>query len=164
MVSPHGIKGEVSADPLRGLPFLLREGMTVSLTPPALDRDRFCRVLSADPSSGLVRFEGIGTLDDAEGIAGCLVLAREDDIEVGPLVAAADDLIGRHVVDARYGDLGVISEIMETPANDVWVCDGSSYGEVLVPVIEPVLDAIPADGDIRVHVMDGIVDAPAPEA
>ena len=44
------------------------------------------------------------------------------------------------------------------------MCDGGAYGEVLVPVIEPVLDAIPEAGAISVHVMDGIVDAPAPEA
>lgn len=164
VVAPHGIKGEVTAEPLRGLPFLLHEGMTVALTPPALNRDRFCRVISTDAASGLTAFSGIDSLDAAEGIAGCYVLARADEVDVGPLVVAADDLIGRSVIDARYGELGRIVEIMETPANDVWVCDGGAYGEVLVPVIEPVLDAIPEAGAISVHVMDGIVDAPAPEA
>lgn len=164
VVAPHGIKGEVSAQPLRGLPFLLHEGMTVALTPPALDRDRFCRVVSADAMSGLVRFSGVDTLDDAEKVAGCLVLACEDELELGPLDAAAEDLIGRRVVDERYGDLGTITEIMETPANDVWVCESLVYGEALIPVIEPVLDSIPDAGDIKVHIMDGLIDLDAPDS
>ena len=113
MVSPHGIKGEVSVEALRGLPFLLHENMTVALTPPALKRDRFCTIEKADEVSGLAKFSGIDDLDAAEGIAGCYVLAREDDLNLGLLDRAFDDLVGRPVVDERYGELGTLSEVME---------------------------------------------------
>lgn len=36
VVKPHGRKGEVLAQPLRGLPSVLEPGMRVALTPPAL--------------------------------------------------------------------------------------------------------------------------------
>lgn len=158
VVSPHGIKGEVSVEALRGLPFLLHAGMTVALTPPALNRDRFCTIERADGMSGLAKFSGIDTLDDAEGISGCYVLAREADLDLSPLDVAYVDLVDRAVVDERYGALGTIVEVMETPANDVWVIDGP-YGEVLVPVIDSVVRELPDTGDITVRVMDGLIDA-----
>ena len=146
--------------PLRGLPLLLRPGLAVALTPPALDRDRFCTVVAvADDPSGAarVRFSGIDGLGAAEAVSGCFVLASASDIELAPLVAADDDLLGREVVDARHGFLGRIVEVMETPAHDVWVVDGGAYGEVLVPVVEAALDAIPDEGPIPTHVMEGLV-------
>ena len=126
--------------------------MRVALTPPALKRDRFCTVVSVtDTGDGdLVSFEGIDDLTAAEGIAGCYVLDSLD--------AAYADLMGREVVDERFGSLGTIVEIMSTPANDVWVVEGDRYGEVLIPVIEQVVLDLPDTGAISVHVMDGLID------
>ncbi|MFQ7391996.1 MAG: ribosome maturation factor RimM [Collinsella aerofaciens] len=99
MVKPHGRKGEVLAQPLRGLPSVLEPGMRVALTPPALKRDRFCTVVSVtDTGDGdLVSFEGIDDLTAAEGITGCYVLANRDDFELDSLDAAYTDLMGREV-------------------------------------------------------------------
>lgn len=162
MVSPHGTKGEVSVAPLRGLPFLLRDGMTVALTPPSLSRDRFCTVERVNDQASLVAFSGIDNLDRAESIAGCYVLAREDELELGVLELPFDDLIGREVHDERYGALGKIVEVLETPANNVWVIEGDSYGEVLIPAIEQVVLDLPDEGGIRVRIMDGLIDCAAP--
>lgn len=133
--------------------------MRVALTPPALDRDRFCVVESVtDTGDGdLVKFEGIDDLTAAEKISGCLVLASADDFELDPLTQAYDDLIDRAVEDERFGALGRIVEVMTTPANDVWVIDGGRYGEVLVPVIEQVVLDLPDTGTIRVRIMDGLI-------
>ena len=126
--------------------------MRVALTPPALKRDRFCTVVSVtDTGDGdLVSFEGIDDLTAAEGITGCYVLANRDE--------AYTDLMGREVIDERFGSLGTIVEIMSTPANDVWVVEGDRYGEVLIPVIEQVVLDLPDTGTISVHVMDGLID------
>ena len=162
VVKPHGSKGEVIVLPLDGLPFLLYEGLRVALTPPALERDRFCTVetLREGPSGDIVRFSGIDGLDAASKVAGCYVLAAEDDLDLGPLDAAYDDLLGREVVDERYGPLGTIEDILENPVHDVW-CVRGPYGEVLVPVVEAALDGIPEDGPIFTHVMDGLVELSA---
>lgn len=76
----------------------------------------------------------------------------------GRLDSAVGDLLGRSVVDERFDDLGSIVEVMETPANDVWVLDGSSHGEVLMPVIDEVIVELPEEGAITVHIMDGLLD------
>lgn len=160
VVRPHGTKGEVLVAPLRGLPLLLTESMQVHLTPPALKRERTSTVesLSVTPEGARVRFSCAHNLDDAEGLTGCYVLASCDDFELGRLDSAVGDLLGRSVVDERFGDLGSIVEVMETPANDVWVLDGSSHGEVLMPVIDEVIVELPEEGAITVHIMDGLLD------
>ena len=61
------------------------------------------------------------------------------------------------MIDRHRGSLGRIVEVMETPANDVWVIDGGPYGEVLIPVVPHVVSAIPQDGPILVQIMDGLI-------
>ena len=160
MVKPHGSKGEVIAVPLHGLPFILEEGMRVALTPPVLDRSRFCTVLELreGPTGDIVRFSGIDGLDMAERVSGCYVLASCDDFDLDPLDAADDDIIGREVVDERYGSLGTVVEVMSNPVHDVWTVRGGAYGEVLIPVVPAALDEIPGTGPIPTHIMDGLIE------
>ena len=145
--------------PLRGLPLLIEPGMEVALTPPALNRDRFVTVdaVSDDGDTARVLFSCSSSIDDAESLQGCYVLAHDEDIELDELTAAYADLIDREIIDHRHGLLGRIVEVMETPANDVWVIDGGPYGEVLIPVVPHVVPAIPQDGSILVHIMDGLI-------
>ncbi len=156
----HGKEGEVAVRPVRGLPLLLEPGMRAALTPPALDRDRFCTVEAVEGrgDDALVRFSGIDTIGAAEALAGCYVLVERASVELDPLSAPYTELIGRAVCDERFGELGRISEIMETPANDVWVVEGERYGEVLIPVVPSVVPGIPETGPIAVRVMDGLID------
>ncbi len=161
VVKTHGSKGEVVVASLPGLPFVVEEGMRVALTPPALDRDRFVSVESVAPTldGGRVSFSCSHDLHGAEKLVGCYVLARTEDIDLDPLDVAFDDLLGREVFDDRYGSLGSIVEVMQTPANDVWVVDGSCHGEVLIPVIDHVVTEVPDDGPISVRIMDGLIDS-----
>ena len=66
MVKPHGKAGEVVVQPVRGLPLVLSEGLSVALTPPALKRDRWCLVehLSTSGDGALVSFSGIDSMSD----------------------------------------------------------------------------------------------------
>ena len=158
VVRPHGRQGEVIVQAVRGLPFCIEPGLTVALTPPALERDRFCTVESVadDPQGGRVKFSGIDSIDAAETIRDCYVLALRDDIELGALDAPWAELIGRELIDERYGNLGAIVAVLETPANDVWQVEGP-YGEVLIPVIEQVVSEIPPLGAVHVRIMDGLI-------
>ena len=154
------MKGEVVVVALRGLPFLLEEGMRVALTPPALGRERVSTVeraqADADGATGLVRFSCAANLDEASGLAGCYVLARADDLDLDPLTAAVDDLLGREVEDPRAGVLGRITEVICGPANDAWTIEGP-YGEIVIPVIPDVVPELPDEGPVTVRVPGGIL-------
>lgn len=156
----RGLEGEVTVQIAGDLPFCLYEGLEVHVVPPTLYGPRDIRIASVDElASGqlVLSFEGVDSIDAAEQIAGRWLLAAVDDLDLD------DDpnwFIGCAVTDERYGDLGQVTELIETPANDVIVVDGP-YGEVLVPVIDEVIVEVPQqDGNpIVTHVMDGLIDA-----
>ncbi len=145
---------------LRGLPFLITEGMRVALTPPALNRERMSTVERATPggdgATGLVRFSCAHNLDEASDLTGCYVLAEASDLDLEPLTAAVDDLIDRPVADDRLGDIGCITEVICGPANDAWVVEGR-FGEAILPVIPDVVLDLPDEGAIPVHLPGGIL-------
>lgn len=158
-----GSKGEVVCVPVRGLPDLLRPGLRVCLTPPALKRERWSTV-------GRVIPEGAGTrcalscasgIDEAEGLVGCYLLARRADLDLDGLAAPADELIGRAVEDARLGALGRIEEVMTGPANDVWVVRGPR-GEVLIPAVPQIVTDVPEEGPVSCSVPRGLVEGDDP--
>lgn len=157
----HGKRGEVVAVPLDGLPFCLKPGMRVCLTPPDLDRDRFTTVRSVnDAGIVLVGFEGVRDLNAAERLVGKLVLARREDVP--EFVEEHDllDCVGCTMVDVNLGPLGTITELMQLPANDVWCVESPRYGELLVPVLEHVVVDLPENGEgvVTVDLPRGIVE------
>ncbi len=64
------------------------------------------------------------------------------------------------VIDERYGDLGILQDIIKTPANDVWVLNGD-FGEVLIPVIDDCADSFIPDDNyvVHTHIIDGLIDS-----
>ena len=164
IVRTHGKKGEVVVAPLDGLPFVLEPGMRVCLTPPDLQGERFRTVetLNDRGPADLIGFSGVSSLTDAEGLVGKLVLARREDVPDAVREQAVLSCVGRTLVDARHGELGVVREVMQLPANDVWRVEGP-FGELLVPVIDEVVDegAIPPEGPIEVRLLAGILPAEA---
>lgn len=156
----RGLEGKVTATAAGDLPFALYEGLRVHVVPPSLYGPRELVVERVDESSDsvfIVQFENVDSIDDAEQIAGRYLLARLEDVDAYDFEEFEE--VGRFVVDERYGELGEIVEMIITPANDVWVVNGS-HGEVLIPVIEDVVIAIPEEVDkpIRTRVMDGLVE------
>ncbi len=153
----HGKGGEVVATPVAGLPPLLYAGMHVACVPPVLKRDRFHRIhhVTNAGSGQLISLSDVTSISDAQALVGHCLLALVEELpdDLGPTL---DELLGRHVADRRYGELGHISEIMVGPANDVWVVRQGNK-EVLIPAIDEFIDALPAQGVIHVHLPDGLV-------
>ena len=155
----HGRKGEVLATAREGLPFLLAEGMEVTVVPPALKGPRsvVVRRVAGTGLTRLVSFSGIDDLDSAHGLVGRTILAPENALPEDVQRYDAYGLIGRVVVDERWGLLGHIDEVLRGPTQDVWVVRGS-YGEVLVPAVDAFVSHVPEQGDIVVDLPEGLVD------
>jgi 16S rRNA processing protein RimM len=159
VVKTHGLKGEVSVAAAPGLPLASLTGVEVWIVPPPLSA-RWGRIESVrpGPKGPLVKLSGFDDLDAARAICGCELLAQEADLPQGWDVAPEeDDLIGCAVEDEQRGALGIITEVIFTGANDVWVVQGP-LGEILIPVIDDVvLGASEDDGVIVVRLLDGLV-------
>uniref|UniRef100_UPI004057B090 ribosome maturation factor RimM n=1 Tax=Acetatifactor sp. TaxID=1872090 RepID=UPI004057B090 len=69
------------------------------------------------------------------------------------------DLIGLHVVSDQGEDLGEISDVLTTGANDVYVISKPQEPELLLPAIkECVLEVDMEQRSMKVHVLPGLRD------
>ena len=149
----HGKRGEVVAVPVHGLPAVLAEGLDVCVVPPRLKGDRWFTVESCfddDREGSLIALSGVDDIGSAKELVGRYLLAREADLPEDLDLHDVDRLIGREVEDASVGLRGQIREVMRGVANDVWVIDADGE-EVLLPVVEHVVAAVPEDGPIPVN-------------
>ena len=91
----------------------------------------------------IVKFKGLDTINEVERFRRCpLLVPREDAV---PLEE-----------DGKA--FGTLKDVMETGANDVYVIDSISHGEVLVPAIKECIRKVDvAEGKMTVHLMDGLV-------
>lgn len=166
LIATQGLKGRFVARSVRGLPFLLHEGMRVSFVPPTLDGPRHVRVKSVQHTGQgdyLVEFKGVKGRDDAELVVGshCLVSCDElPDGFDGMGAAATDRLVGYEVFDAIAGHIGTVVDITPMPTQDLLVIKrAEGEGEALVPFVDEFLvECDDAARELHLDLPSGLLD------
>jgi 16S rRNA processing protein RimM len=152
-----GVKGEVKVTLATDFPERFQGLETVYLGPEA----RPVRLLSSRPHQGnvLARLEGYNDRDSAQTLQGLWIqVPRADILPLGEGEHYVFQLIGLRVRTTDGRELGVIDEILSTPANEVFVVRGDA-GEVLIPYINDVIAEERLDaGEIIVHPVPGLLD------
>ena len=88
----------------------------------------------------LVRFDGVADREQAEALRGReLLVPRSWLPELPPGEWWPDQLEGCRMVTETGRELGVLSEVVQHPANDLWVARDDAGVETLVPVVEELL-------------------------
>ncbi len=84
----------------------------------------------------IVSFDDLETEQEAKDISGKLVYLPQ---EFEPIPQGDefynDELIGFKVTDKIHGDIGVLENVMEAPAQDVFEITHSSGKEIMIPVL-----------------------------
>jgi 16S rRNA processing protein RimM len=158
VVRAHGLKGEISVTVLTEFPerFEIIEqvylGDQFEATPYPLKSYRWHK------DNVLLTLSGITNRDEAETLKGQLVQVPIE--EAMPLPDGAYyhyQLVSLEVVTTAGERLGVLSEVMETGANDVYVVDNEGK-EILLPAIADVVKSIDMEkGRIVVEVIEGLI-------
>jgi 16S rRNA processing protein RimM len=133
----HGIKGEVAVLPLTQVESRFDPGSRLE----AEGLDEPLTVASARPHRHglLVEFEGVHDRTEAERLQGRYLVVPAS--AVPPLPEGEfwpHQLIGCEVVTDGGRSLGAITEVIHTPANDVWATDGPD-GQSLIPALKDVV-------------------------
>ena len=84
LAKPKNLNGGLVARGASGLPFALHPGLTLAVVPPQLDAPRtltVSEVTERAENEALVFFDEVSDLSSAELLAGCELLAREEDID-----------------------------------------------------------------------------------
>jgi len=108
----------------------------------------------------LLTFEGMDNINMVEPFKEGLLKVTKDQMTDDLLQENEfffHEIIGCEIVSEEGEKIGVVSDILQTGANDVWVVKGAKK-EHYIPYIEDIVKEINVDDKrIVIHVMDGLL-------
>ena len=151
IVNTHGIKGEVSIVPwtdsaefLKRFKALYIDGARAEIESSRVHKTQL-----------LCKFKGVDNVNDAMRLKGKTAFFDRDDARLPKGGYFLCDIMGARVVTDTGEDIGVLEDILEYPASNVYVVKGGS--EHLIPATpEFILGADIDAGVVTVHLIEGM--------
>ena len=105
----------------------------------------------------IVKFKEFRSINDVERLRGkSLYVTRENAVKLQKDEYFIADMIGIQVVSDEGEDLGILQDVMQTGANDVYVV-GKDGEELLIPAIKDcILSVNVEEGKMEVHLLPGL--------
>ncbi|MCC6613641.1 MAG: 16S rRNA processing protein RimM [Anaerolineae bacterium] len=162
ILRPHGVRGEIRMHVMTDYPERLSELEQVYLSKDeagthvkAYDLEH----VRLHQGYALLTLGGIEDRDEAEPLRQLFVLIDLENavpLEEGEFYLY--ELIGIEVYTVDDEHLGRLVDVIETGANDVYVVEGESYGEVLIPATDEVIVKTDIDaGRMTVQLPEGLL-------
>lgn len=145
ILGAHALKGTVRVVPLTDIPDRHQTLEEVLVrTPRAETLLKVEKAALSSKGTWLLRFEGVNTREASEALAGGIMYVRDEDLP--PLPEGryyVHQIIGLRAVTVDGRELGPVTEVLETGANDVYVTEGG-----LIPAIPGVLKEVDLEAGI----------------
>lgn len=108
----------------------------------------------------IIKFKEYSNINEIEQFRNkSLLVDRENAVELRKNEYFIADLIGLKVMTDEEKQLGILKDVLQTGANDVYIVETEEGKEVLLPAIkECVLNVDIEGGEILVHIMPGLLD------
>lgn len=108
----------------------------------------------------ILKFKGIDNINDVEKYKGKdLLVTRENAVPLEENEYYIADLIDMEVYNEDGSRLGILNDVMQTGANDVYVIALENGKELLLPNIDQcILDVNTEENKMTVHVLEGLTD------
>lgn len=157
--STHGIRGEVKVFPTTDDVNRFKKLKQVILDTGKEHIDLEIEGVKFFKQFAILKFKGIDNINDIEKYKGRpLLVTRENAVKLAKDEYFITDMIGMKVVLEDKNEFGILKEVIQTGANDVYEIESLSYGIVLVPAIkECILNIDVKNMVMTIHLMDGLV-------
>ena len=152
IVNTHGVRGEVKIEVWLDSPRFLKSFKRL-----VLDTGEELKVVEARTHKDfvIVRLEGVEDVNAAMCLKGRIVSVRREDAALPRGTFFLQDIIGAKIVDEAGSEIGTLTEVMETPASNIYVVRGER--EHLIPAVPEFIKKTDADaGIITVHLIEGM--------
>lgn len=143
ITTTHGIKGEVKVFPTTDdlsrfmdlkKCYLCSEKETIQAT---------CTSAKFVKNMVVLKFEGFDSIEEVEKLRNYDILVdREDAVALEEGEFFICDVIGSVVYDQNNDEVGILDEVLETPAQHVFVIKAKGKEDVYVPVVPSWVDEI----------------------
>lgn len=158
--STHGIRGEVKVYPTTDDPERF-----LDLDEVILDTGGEHKILTIEgvkffKNQVILKFKGYDNINDIEKyLKKDLLVDREHAVELEENENFIADLIDMEVVTDEGKVLGILTDVIETGANDVYAVKTTEGKEILLPAIRDcILDVNVDEKRMTIHVMEGLLD------
>lgn len=158
--STHGVRGEVKVFPTTDDVKRFKKLKEV-----IIDTGKEEKILTIEgvkffKQFAILKFKGYDNINDIEKYKGkSLFVERANAVRLQKDEYFIADLIGCKVVDEDEQPIGVLKDVLETGANDVYIVTGTEGKEILFPAIKECVLKVDVENElIQVHVMPGLLD------
>ena len=160
IANTHGIRGEVKVYPTTDDVVRFKDLKKVILDTGKEKIDLEIQNVKFFKNMAILKFKGIDNINDIEKYKGKdLLINREDAVELEEDEFYLADVLDAKVVTEAGEEFGVIADILETGANDVFVVETKEGKEILFPVTkECILDIDTEEKIVTVHILPGLLD------
>ncbi len=156
ITNTHGVMGEVRVQPWADSPDFLCQFKTLYLDDEGgwsikVERARVHKNMA------ILKLENITDVPSAISLKNAVLYINRDDVTLPKGSFFIADLMGMEVRDAASGTvLGKIADVLNLPANNVYVVRGGER-EILIPAVDAfVAETNVEEGFIRVNLIDGL--------
>ena len=164
IIRPHGVRGELRMRIITDYPehlheieniYLSNSSKTKNIVPKKLVKVRFHK------DYALLTLKDCKDRSDADKLRNQLVMiAREDAVPLEDGEYYLFQLVGLTIVSDQQ-EIGVVKEVLETGANDVYIIESDQYGEVLLPAHSETIQNIDfASKTIHMTIPEGLLPSP----
>ncbi len=152
ILKPHGIRGFFKVLPTTDDPGRFSDLQTIRLRWPGKEHIRTYEPekIQVQAHALLIKLHGVDTRNDAELLRNCeIVIERKECLPLDDDAFYIFDLIGLRVETVSGQAIGTLREVLQYPANDVYVVD-TGEAEVLIPAVGHVVKKIDLEQSLMV--------------
>ena len=160
ITTTHGVRGEVKVFPTTDDPQRFKKLKNVILDDGKQQLDLEITSVKFFKNLVILKFKGLDNMNDVEKFKQAdLLVTRENAVKLEPGEYFIADLIGLAGVSDEGEDLGELTDVIQTGANDVYVFSKAGQQDLLVPKIpDCVKDINLEEGKVLVHLLPGLRD------
>ena len=108
----------------------------------------------------ILKFKGLNDINDVEKLKGLeLFVDRKNAIPLKKDEYFIADLLGLAIFNEENQQIGILKNVMETGANDVYEITMNDGRELLLPAIKQCIKSVDLDeGKMIIHILEGLLD------
>lgn len=158
ITTTHGVRGEVKVFPTTDDPARFKKLKDVILDNGKVKKDLEIEIVKFFKNMVILKFKGLDNINDVERFRQAkLLVTRENAVELEEDEYFIADLIGINVTSDEGEELGIIKDVLQTGANDVYVIAKENTPDLLVPAIHDCVLAVDVEAQtMTVHLLDGL--------
>lgn len=154
---PHGVHGEILMDVITDFPERIVPGTLLFVG--EQHEEQIVNSVRQNADTLLIAFEAFDSPEEVGVLRNQYLYVRAEDRP--PLPSGEyyhHQLIGLPVLTEGGQALGILTNILENAANDVYVVQPQQGPEILLPAIDSVIVDINLEqGEVRVHLLPGLL-------